>query len=211
MTKFSRFLLLPMILLGGLFASCTCDVDLTLKKDGVDVKFSGVAGVAFEKMIRSATGVEDGQIVFDTNEISMELARNGFVNVKAVSKNGTDLEVTASDKGQSSPLFTSDIVKIENSRINASLSPDKLMNFYNSSDEQIVMFLDILLAPVFNDEVMTENEYLETITSFYGSKVSDEISKSSFNVSFTDAYGTKTKFIIPMTRLLTLNEVLELK
>lgn len=201
-----------MILLGGLFASCTCDVDLTMKKDGtVDVKFAGVAGVAFEKMIRSATGVEDGTLIFDTNEITMELVKNGFVNVKAVSKNGTDLTVTASDKGRNSPLFTSEIVEVKNGKLSAVLSTVKLMNFYNSSDDQIVMFLDVLLAPVFNDEIMTENEYLETITSFYGNKVSDEISKSSFKVSFTDTDGSKSQFIIPMTRLLTLNEVLELK
>lgn len=203
---------LSAVILTFSFASCTSEIDIQLKADNtIDVKFSGEAGIAFEQLIRSSTGVTDGNIVFDTENISYELSKNGFTNVSAVSKHGTDLTVTMSDKNQTSPLFKSKIINTENNKLTASLTPKKLIDFYNSSDDQIVMFLDMMLSPLFNDEVMSESEYIETMASFYGDKAAKEISDSSFKISLINPDGKKAVYNIPMAHLLTLNEVIELK
>ena len=75
------------LLCSVLFFSCTSEIGISLNKDGsVDVRFEGVSGVAFATLIRSAAGVEEGDVVFDTREITAELTKNNFSSVNAVSK-----------------------------------------------------------------------------------------------------------------------------
>ena len=91
------------------------------------------------------------------------------------------------------------------------MSAKKLLDFYNSSDEEIVSFLDLLLAPVFNDEVLSETEYIETIAAFYGQAAADELAESSFNVTLVTPDGKTSSHVIPMVKLLTLDETLTLR
>ena len=199
------------LLCGVLFLGCTSEIGISLNKDGsVSVSFDGNSGIAFATLIRSAAGVSEGDVVFDTREITAELSGNYFSEVRAVSKTGTDLSVRMKDVQKKSPLFTSKVVAVKDGRIGATLSADRLLDFYKASDEEIVSFLDMLLAPVFNDEVLTEEEYLDTVASFYGKQASDEIKESSFKITLTDADGSTRFFIIPMANLLTLNEVIEM-
>ena len=197
-----------------LCASCTSEISLELKKDGsVDVQFSGVAGTAFATMINSVSGMSGngsgtGTVIFDTKEIEYEMSSNGFSQVKAVSKKGADLTVTMTDKNGKSALFTSGVVSVKDGKLNASLSPQSLVKFYKAADSQTVRFLDMLLAPIFNDEVMTQEEYLEVLASFYGDEIADEMKNSNFRITLKNPDGTKTVQNIGFTKLLTLNEVL---
>lgn len=43
--------------------------------------------------------------------------------------------------------------------------------------------MDLLLAPVFNDEEMTVEEYLEVIAAFYGDSVAEELKTSKVKVT----------------------------
>ena len=190
--------------LACLCASCTTDITLELKKDGsVDVEFSGAAGNAFAALINST-----GSVVFDTKEIEYEMGANGFSNVKAVSKNGPDLTINMKDKNGKSALFTSGVVSVKNGRLGATLSPESLVKFYTAADSQTVMFLDMLLAPIFNDEIMSEEEYLEVIAAFYGEEIAEEMKTSSFRITLKNPDGTQTIQNIKFAKLLTLNEVL---
>ncbi len=195
-------------------ASCTSEISLELKKDGsVDLQFSGLAGTAFATMINSVSGMSAngsaaGTVIFDTKEIEYEMSSNGFSQVKASSKKGADLTVTMTDKNGKSALFTSGVVSVKDGKLNASLSPQSLVKFYKTADSQTVMFLDMLLAPIFNDEVMTQEEYLEVLASFYGDEIADEMKNSSFRITLKNPDGTKTIQNIGFTKLLTLNEVI---
>ena len=197
-------------------ASCTSEITLELKKDGsVDVEFSGAAGNAFAVLINSASGLykdepaSDGaSVIFDTKEIEYEMGSNGFSNVKALSKKGSDLTVTMTDKNGKSALFTSGVVSIKNGKLQASLSPESMVKFYKSADSQTVMFLDMLLAPIFNDEKMTQDEYLEVIEAFYGEDIAAEMKNSNFRITLKNPDGSQTIQSIKFTKLLTLNEVL---
>lgn len=194
------------------FSSCTSEIDLELMQNGeVAVKFNGVSGVAFETLIKSAMGLSDAEntsIIFDTKEISYEMAKNGFENVKATSNKGTDLAITMEDKTHKSTLFTSGVAAILNNKLKATLSAKNLKSFYSKADDQTVQFLDILLSPVFNDEVMSEEEYLEVISSFYGEEVAEEIRTSNFRVTLRNPDGSKSVQNISISKLLTLNEII---
>ena len=199
------------LLCSVLFFSCTSEIGISLNKDGsVDVRFEGVSGVAFATLIRSAAGVEEGDVVFDTREITTELTKNNFSSVNAVSKKGTDLSITMKDLQKKSPLFTSGVASVKDGKLFATLSADRLLNFYKASDEEVVSFLDMLLAPVFNDEILSIDEYLDTIASFYGKEAADEIKASDFKITLTNADGTSRVFTIPIAKLLTINEVIEM-
>ena len=194
-----------------LCAGCTSEISLELKKDGsVDVQFSGLAGKAFATMINSVSGNSSASstVLFDTKEIEYEMSSNGFSQVKALSKKGSDLTVTMTDKNGKSALFTSGVVTVKDGKLNASLSPQSLVKFYKSADSQTVQFLDLLLAPIFNDEVMTQEEYVEVLASFYGDEIAEEMKNSSFRITLKNPDGTKTVQNIGFTKLLTLNEVL---
>lgn len=207
-----KILLLLSVIFTLALTSCTSEIEIKLNQAGkIDVRFNGVSGVAFSTLIRSASGVEDGDVVFDTKEIAYELGKNGFTDVTVLSKSGTDLTITMSDKDKKSSLYTSGVLETDKTAISATLSAKKLMNFYNASDDEIVTFLDMLLAPVFNDEVMSENEYIDTISAFYGKAAAKEIGESNFKITLVNSDGKSSVYIIPMVKLLTLNETLSLK
>ena len=199
-----------------LCAGCTSEITLELKKDGsVDVEFSGSAGTAFAALIQSANGMtlsdatsSSASVTFDTKEIEYEMGSNGFSKVKAVSKKGTDLTVSMTDKNKKSAMFTSGIVSVENGKLSAQLSPQTLVKFYNSADSQTVQFLDMLLAPIFNDEQMSQEEYLEVIEAFYGEDIAQEMKSSKFRITLKNPDGSQTVQTVPFVKLLTLDEVL---
>ena len=187
-----------------LCASCTSEITLELKKDGsVDVEFSGSAGNAFAAML----GASDS-VIFDTKEIEYEMGSHGFSKVKAVSKKGTDLTVSMTDKNGKSALFTSGVVSIKDGKLCATLSPQSLIKFYNAADSQTVQFLDMLLAPIFNDEKMSQEEYLEVIEAFYGEEIAQEMKASKFRITLKNPDGSQTVQSVPFVKLLTLDEVL---
>ena len=168
------------------FTGCTSEISMELKKDGsVNVDFNGVAGDAFASLINAAIGGD----------------------VKAVSKNGKGLSVSMTDKNGKSALFSSGVVTAKNGKLEIVLSREKLVDFYNKADSQTAMFLDMLLAPVFNDEKMSEEEYLEVLASFYGQEIADEIGAADFRITIKNPDGTQSIQKIRITKLLTLDEV----
>ena len=186
--------------------SCTTEVTLTLQKDDtVAVSFEGGAGKAFAKMISSAAGISgeaDNQLLIDTAAVSYELAKAGFSDVNVNQKNEGTVFISMKDIKQSSYLFTSKIVKAEKGRLIAAISRKSLEDFYSSSDEQTRMILDLFLAPVFNEEEMTEEEYIEMVGSFYGDEAGKEVGESLVKINLIAKDGTKETIIIPLSQLL---------
>ena len=188
-----------------LFASCTTEVTLTVKPDdSVEIRFEGGAGNAFTKMIASASGVAGSgstDAIIDTDTVTYELARAGFSNVKAEQKTGGAVLISMSDKKKSSYIFTSGIVKAEKGRLSAAITRKSLEDFYKSADEQTRMTLDLFLAPVFNDEVMSEAEYLEMVASFYGNDAAKELSESVVKINLISKDGAKETLTYPLSQI----------
>lgn len=193
----------------SLFAliSCTSEVTLTAQKDGsVKVNFDGKCGPYFETMLRSFSEAENGPL-FDVSGIKTSFITDGFQNVavKAPDSVGISVDMIAPKKTY---LFSSGLVISAENNVFLKVSPEILKNFYKSADEDIVSVLDLLLAPVFNDEVMSQDEYLETIGSFYGEDASAEIGSCEIKLNLVSADGKKKEVSVPLTKLLTLTETL---
>ncbi len=203
-----RFGFITVLLIGAAFAfvSCTTEICITAKdNNSVQVTFNGAAGLAFKELVHSATGTEGDTVIFDLKQISYELAKNGFSDVNVDSKTGSDLNINMSDEGKKSALFTTSIINLAKGKLSVNLTPAKLRSFYTASDEEITQFLDLLLAPVFNDESMSSEEYLETIASFYGEDVAEEISNTNFKVTLKHLDGKETVKSFPIAELLSLS------
>lgn len=188
----------------SLFVSCTTELTLTLKADdSVDIQFEGGAGAAFTKMILSASGTETPGI--DTQAVSYELAKAGFENVKAKAQN-SNVSISMSDKKHSSYIFTSGIVKLSDDKKHESLKTQitrkSLEDFYNSADEQTRMILDLFLSPVFNNDYMSEEEYLEMLASFYGEPAAKEVQDSFVKIILIGKNGKKEEQNLPLVQLL---------
>lgn len=189
--------------------SCKAEVTLQLNKNGsVDIHFMSGAGKAFTQMILAASDGE--QAVFDVDEITYQLGINGFTKINVQPKGVVDIAVAMSDPKQNSYLFTSGICSVSDSKLKVNIDSEKLNKFYGSSNEMLQMVLDLLLAPVFNDEVMEENEYLEVIGSFYGNSAAEELQYSDVKFIIIQPDGKKTEKTIPMVKLLTLTSAISL-
>ena len=193
---------LILIFVSLFFISCTTEVTLTVKADdSVDIRFNGGAGEAFTKMISSAAGL-GGDALIDVNAVSFELAKAGFSDVKVNQKDGGAVQISMCDKKQTSYVFSSEIVKLQKGNLKAAVTRKSLEDFYNSADEQTRMILDLFLAPVFNDEYMSEAEYLEMVGSFYGEGAAKEVSESFVKVNLISKDGTKETLNYPLSQLL---------
>lgn len=197
---------LSLLIISIFLVSCTTEVTLSIQKDdSVEIHFEGGAGEVFTKMISSAAGVgmnSDGANVVDTEAVSYELAKAGFSNVKVEQKAGGLVLINMSDKKSSSYIFTSGIIKSEKGKLSAAITRKSLEDFYNSADEQTRMTLDLFLAPVFNNETMSEAEYLEMLGSFYGNGAADEVSKSVVKINLISKDGSKQTLKYPLSQIL---------
>ena len=192
------FLLLITLLF---FISCTTEVTLTLKADdSLAIRFEGGAGEAFTKMISSASGLAGDSLV-DPDSVSFELAKAGFADVKVEEKAGAAVTISMSDKTKSSYIFSSEIIKAEKGKLKAAITRKSLEDFYNNADEQTRMTLDLFLAPVFNNENMSEEEYLEMLGSFYGEAAAKEVSQSLVKINLISKDGSKETLTYPLTQV----------
>lgn len=192
--------------------SCTNELNLTFKKDGsVDFEFSALADKALTKMLQDFATSTGSDSIFDVASIKKELSGSGFSNVTVTSKDVSSLKASGKDSNKKSIIFSSGIVSANGTKVKAQLTPKHLKNFYDEAEESTQMLLDMLLSPIFNDEEMSEDEYVELVSSFYGAPVGQEIKNSQVLISFTDSTGKKTSKKIPLTQLMTLNEPLILE
>ena len=199
--KFGMTVLL--VLISIFLVSCTTEVTLTVKADdSVDIRFEGGVGEAFTKMISSASGVNSDSNIIDVDAVSYELAKAGFSSVKVEQNEDRLVSINMIDKKQDSYIFSSGIIKSEKGKLEAAIVRKSLEDFYNSADEQTRMTLDLFLAPVFNNEVMSEAEYLEMLGSFYGEGAADEVSQSVVKINLVSKNGTSQTLRYPLTQLL---------
>lgn len=184
-----------------ILSGCKTQIELALQKDGtILVKMDLNAGNAFTQMFVAAGG--EGNQLFETKEVTQEFEKAGFSQVK-VSAENADLHVSMVDNGNT---FLSDFVQKDKNDIVVVINPKNLMEYYSKADEQTVMLLDLLLAPVFNDEVMSEEEYVILVSSLYGENIGNELAESVVQVTIVSGEGKKTSNDVKLTKLLCLSE-----
>lgn len=201
MKSIKNYLKLTLVFLTVFLTSCTTEISLKLNKDNsVSIMLSAGAGEAFTKMLMNTTG-DNGAI--DEKQVTYELAKAGFTDVVVKVSGKSDVKISMTDKNCSSYLFKSGMLEAKNGKLFLEITRQTLKDFYDSADEQTLNVLDLFLAPVFNDEEMTEKEYLEMVGTFYGESASKEIGGSMVVINIEDSFGDKSNFVLPLSKILS--------
>ena len=167
--------------------SCTSEVTLTAQKDGsVKVNFDGKCGPYFETMLRSFSDAQNDPL-FDVSAIKTSFITDGFKNVAVKAPDSVSISVDMISP-KTTYLFSSGLVIAEENNVFLKVSPAILKNFYKAAD------------------VMSEEEYLDTIGSFYGEDASAEIGSCEIKLKLVSTDGKKKEVSVPLTKLLTLTE-----
>lgn len=137
------------------------------------------------------TGSGSDLSTIDEEGIAKTLYDSGFesIFVEADAKNN-EIKISFEDKDHNSYLFSEEIIKIiDGKEIEFSLTANQFLHLYEQSGDDIIMLLDLFLSPVLNDEVMSEEEYIETIYVTYGEEAGEELRYSNVNFTITDKNG----------------------
>lgn len=193
-----------------LFFSCSAEIVFEVKKDGnVKISYDGDLSGDFLQFLINQNGknteLDLGNI--ENTELDVEvliesLKNSGFENVQILSGKLKNILITMEDKSQKSVLFHSKLLKMQNGSLSVDFSYENLRNFYENADEQLQSDLDLLLAPVFNDEKMTETEYLEIIATFYGEKMASELAESFISLIVINIDGKQQVQKISIPKIL---------
>ena len=193
-----------------LFFSCSAEIVFEVKKDGnVKISYDGDLSGDFLQFLINQDGknteldlgnIENTEL--DVEVLTESLKNSGFENVQILSGKLKNILITMEDKSQKSVLFYSKLLKMQNGSLSVDFSYENLRNFYENADEQLQSDLDLLLAPVFNDEKMTETEYLETIATFYGEKMASELAESFISLIVINIDGKQQVQKISIPKIL---------
>ena len=193
-----------------LFFSCSAEIVFEVKKDGkVKICYDGDLSGDFLQFLINQNGknteldlenIENTEL--DVEVLIESLKNSGFGNVQILSGKLKNILITMEDKSQKSVLFYSKLLKMQNGSLSVDFSYENLRNFYENADEQLQSDLDLLLAPVFNDEKMTETEYLETIATFYGEKMASELAESFISLIVINIDGKQQVQKISIPKIL---------
>lgn len=193
-----------------LFFSCSAEIVFEVKKDGnVKISYDGDLNGDFLQFLINQNGknteldlgnIENTEL--DVEVLTESLKNSGFENVQILSGKLKNILITMEDKSQKSVLFYSKLLKMQNGSLSLDFSYENLRNFYENADEQLQSDLDLLLAPVFNDEKMTETEYLETIATFYGEKMASELAESFISLIVINIDGKQQVQKISIPKIL---------
>ena len=119
---------------------------------------------------------------YDKEILSLNLEELGFSNINLETGKNADLKLFAQLKNlsnleQENPL-SSLFIKNENS-FEISINPDNLIDILETLPE-ITDYLDLLMAPVYTGEELSEQEYLELFASVYGESFAKDFENTTF-------------------------------
>lgn len=141
---------------------------------------------------------------FDAEQIKFSMSQAGFENVNASADKDNSFSVgfsladfsdanESSGKVKSNPLSSSGIFnRGQDGKPYLEISSEKLLSLYEKLPFEIQSYLDMLMAPSFTGEKMSDEEYLDLLASVYGQSLADEIKNSKINFVFVKTNANST-------------------
>lgn len=200
---------IPLIFLFSCFVSCKSEVSLKIKNNNnLQIAFSGSVGKGIEKFLNSA-GADVGML--NPDELKQSFEYNGFEDVLVLKdeKNQFFARMLLSEKN--SDILGKSLIEFGNKKVKITLTPQSFKEFYDLADENLAAFLDLFMAPVFNDDELSESEYIELLASVYGNDFAQEIKDGSLKIVLLNEDGKNVSKLIPYTKLFTLKEEMVLQ
>ena len=181
--------------------SCKSQIKITFSKNACTVKYSTKLGKALFDTFYAFAGETESEKIFDTEQFKQIFSEGGLKNVSAESKVIDEISIQGDIDGNNGDFISgSSIIKSSNNGKNVEIefSRNNLLKMYDNMPSIMRSYIDLFMAPVFTEEEMSNEEYLELISSVYGQILADEIKTSTVDFIVVLSDGKTKQFSLEL-------------
>ena len=187
--------------------SCKSQIKITFSKNACTVKYSTKLGKALFDTFYAFAGETESERIFDTEQFKQIFSEGGLKNVFAESKVIDEISIQGDIDGNNGDFISgSSIIKSSNNGKNVEIefSKNNLLKMYDNMPSIMRSYIDLFMAPVFTEEEMSNEEYLELISSVYGQILADEIKTSTIDFIVVLSDGKTKQFSLELIDLINI-------
>lgn len=187
--------------------SCKSQIKITFSKNACTVKYSTKLGKALFDTFYAFAGETESEKIFDTEQFKQIFSEGGLKNVSAESKVIDEISIQGDIDGNNGDFISgSSIIKSSNNGKNVEIefSRNNLLKMYDNMPSIMRSYIDLFMAPVFTEEEMSNEEYLELISSVYGQILEDEIKTSTVDFIVVLSDGKTKQFSLELIDLINI-------
>lgn len=187
--------------------SCKSQIKITFSKNACTVKYSTKLGKALFDTFYAFAGETESERIFDTEQFKQIFSEGGLKNVSAESKIIDEISIQGDIDGNNGDFISgSSIIKSSNNGKNVEIefSRNNLLKMYDNMPSIMRSYIDLFMAPVFTEEEMSNEEYLELISSVYGQILADEIKTSTVDFIVVLSDGKTKQFSLELIDLINI-------
>lgn len=187
--------------------SCKSQIKITFSKNACTVKYSTKLGKALFDTFYAFAGETESEKIFDTEQFKQIFSESGLKNVSAESKVIDEISIQGDIDGNNGDFISgSSIIKSSNNGKNVEIefSRNNLLKMYDNMPSIMRSYIDLFMAPVFTEEEMSNEEYLELISSVYGQILADEIKTSTVDFIVVLSDGKTKQFSLELIDLINI-------
>lgn len=197
------------------FISCGSEVVLKTTSNGCEFIFNISLEDSYLIKVFSlnTNSSDDGTTnIFDVEGIKKTLIESGLENVDVKEVSSSRLLISGFiSKNTKNFITDSKIVDFYgDNNVKIVLSSVTLKNLYDNLSYELKSYLDMIAAPSFTGEQMTDDDYIEFIGTIYGEDFSNELNKSKVKFIIQNINGNKIVKEISLLKLLNIVGKLEI-
>lgn len=165
--------------------SCSPELSIKMKNDNTSDFYLNLTNTESFFANFSAFMDFNEEKFYDEKSLIESLTNLGFSKINLTTGKNADLSISAEILNNTlvnseSPLST--LFSITDKDFALEIHPSKLIEILSSVPE-ISDYLDLLMAPIYTGEQISEPEYLELFASVYGDSFAQDFEKTNFNIS----------------------------
>lgn len=165
--------------------SCSPELSIKMKNDNTSDFYLNLTNTESFFANFSAFMDFNEEKFYDEKSLIESLTNLGFSKINLTTGKNADLSISAEILNNTlvnseSPLST--LFSITDKDFTLEIHPSKLIEILSSVPE-ISDYLDLLMAPIYTGEQISEPEYLELFASVYGESFAQDFEKTNFNIS----------------------------
>lgn len=193
------------------FSSCENELKICADSAGVNFDYKINFGKEFLSIFSAALGSDSAEEEqnFNAEEIAQIFIDSKFENISAKNLGSGNflisgrLSETAED-----PVSKSGMISLSENSFSIKISRENLLEFYRTLPEDFQNYLDMLMAPAFTGEEMSDGEYVELLSEVYGQALADEVSAASVKIAVVSPSGMKKNYSVRLVEILNIKNAL---
>lgn len=194
-----------------LFVSCDCNLSVSETNSGYKISYSTVLGKALLDTV-GAVSDDGSEVIFSAEEIQKVFAETGMRNVRSESVKAESLLIEAETSEKKDDFVSAaGLVKGDRKSYSLLFSRETLSAMYDGMPSMMKSYIDLFMSPSFSGEEMTDDEYVDLISSVYGDVVAEEIKDSKINLTLSKLDGRKQRYTIRLLDLINIKKELVYK